>query len=67
MSDPTILVAGGRRGRGRPPLSPSGRSTSVTIRVPQETFDRVCSEAWRKYVSVPEFIRQAVDRAITAK
>lgn len=64
MSELSLLIAGGRR-RGRPRLSLACPSTDVCLKMPEDTYDRAFQAASRERITVPEFIRRAVDRALT--
>ena len=53
--------------RGRPPVSPDGRATRVSVRVPDDVYDRLDRVAVRLDVSVPELIRELLARNFGAK
>jgi hypothetical protein len=46
------------RRRGRPPVGEDGRATRVSVRVPDDVYDRLCLIAIRLDISVPELIRR---------
>lgn len=50
--------------RGRPPLDAHDRTVPVSLGIPKKQFERVCAEARRESVSVPEYIRQAIQTKI---
>lgn len=45
---------------GRPPLDPTDRSVSVSLRLPTRAFDQLCHRAAQERVSVPELLRRAL-------
>lgn len=47
--------------RGRPPLALGEHSTSVSVRIPNGMYDRLCAAAVARGLSVPEFIRETLD------
>jgi hypothetical protein len=51
-----------RRKRGRPPVSSSESSTDVHLTIPDSLYDLVYAAASLKRITVPEAIRQAVQR-----
>lgn len=52
------------RRRGRPPLSPDGPSTDVTVAMPGELYDRVYTAAQTARITVPEAIRRVLAREL---
>jgi hypothetical protein len=50
-----------RRRGGRPPLDPTDRSVSLTLRVPSKQYDRLCADAQRERCTVPELVRRSLD------
>lgn len=46
---------------GRPPLDPTSRSVAVMLKVPARTFDAYCRRASAARLSVPEFLRRALN------
>lgn len=64
MSDdePQCLIVGGRR--GRPALSPAEGSASVHLRLPASDYDAAYRLASERRVSVPELIRQSLQRFV---
>lgn len=62
--EPSLLVVGTPRRRGRPPLSPSGTSASVHLKVSAEDYDRVFAAARKSRRTVQEVIRGAIRHAI---
>lgn len=53
--------------RGRPPVSPDGRVTRVSVRVPDDVYDRLDELAGKQDISVPELIRDVLARNFGAK
>lgn len=47
---------------GRKPLDATDRSVTLTIRIPGRQFDRLCQDAKREAVSVPELVRRELVR-----
>jgi hypothetical protein len=50
---------------GRPPLDPTDPSVCVGVTLPTKQFDRLCAQAHRADVSVPEVIRRLITDATT--
>lgn len=50
--------------RGRPPLDTNDRTVPVSLGIPKKQFERLCTEARRDSVSVPEYIRRAIKSKI---
>ena len=50
------------RKTGRPPLDKEDPSTSVHVRIPSKTYDKMYTAAVHDRVSVPEWIRQQLLR-----
>lgn len=48
--------------RGRPALSPDEHSTPVQVKMPGSLYDRAYAAAAQEHISVPERIRQALER-----
>jgi len=48
---------------GRPSIDPDG-STPVNVRVPSTDYDRAAALAQRQQISVSEFIRRGLKRAL---
>jgi len=49
-----------RRPRGRPPLEPGQRTTLISVRVTEPTYDKLYDKATRERVSVQDLCRRGV-------
>ncbi len=52
------------RPRGRPRLDEHDATTSITVRIPGRQFDEVCRRAFAARISMPEYVRAVIKRAI---
>lgn len=64
MGDPTLMILGERRRRGRPPANEP--SSSVSTWLPVSVHDRLISVASAREISVSELVRQAIVITIQA-
>lgn len=46
--------------RGRPPVDPDDPSVPVHVKLPATQYDQVCHKAQQAHVTVPEWIRRAL-------
>lgn len=58
MSEPTMLILGERRKRGRPQVQE--RRSSVSTWVPASVHDKLIELASAREISVSELVRQAI-------
>jgi hypothetical protein len=49
-----------KRPRGRPPLDRGDPSVKVSLSLPSQDYARICADASRARVSVPEALRRAL-------
>jgi predicted HicB family RNase H-like nuclease len=50
--------------RGRPPLDATDTTVAFSVYVPTKTYDRLCTEARREALSLPEYVRQVLNKNI---
>jgi hypothetical protein len=54
----SLMIVGGSRRRGRPPLSLDGPSTDVCVAIAGSEYDQLYAIATKEDVSVPELMRR---------
>lgn len=64
MGEPTLLILGERRRRGRPPVEEPRSSVSTWL--PVSLHDRLISVASAREISISELVREAIVVTINA-